>query len=120
MTGAPALGLREMSGDDLAALRLAAQVMAHRALLGGQPRVLHYFENLDSAIVAEQAARAQPDQAPLSDTALLAAGTTDDDLELIGKDLDLLIGNERLSVALREGCRRLREQDLPEASRDDA
>lgn len=120
MTGAPALGLREMSGDDLAALRLAAQVMAHRALLGGQPRVVHYFESLDSAVVAEQAARGQPDQAPLSDTTLLAAGTTDDDLALIGEYLDLLIGNERLSVPVREGCRRLRARDVPEGSRDDA
>jgi hypothetical protein len=54
-----ALDLAALTADELAALRLSAQVMAHRAALAGMPRVAMFFERLEAEADAETAARGQ-------------------------------------------------------------
>lgn len=105
MAAKPALGLSHLTADDLADLRLAAQIMAHRAQLSGRLSVVLYFDALEAAILAAEAARGQIgsagpsgslDPAPSS----LSAGHEDD--LLIRESLDLLANNERLPVSVRD------------------
>lgn len=101
-----AIQLAQLSGDDLAALRLSAQVMAHRAELAGRPRVTLYFESLEAAVMAEQAGRGQAGAS--SDAAapapLLLTSIGADDSALLADCFSLLVGNERLSEAVRAYC----------------
>ena len=121
MAGGGAVGLDGLSVDDLSGLRLAAQVMAHRAQLTGRPAVALYFDWLEALAMAEGAARGQSGPAsptegvPAAPTAMIAAG---EDVRLIGEYLAVLADNERLSPALRDLCRVLGAG--PSAPRRDA
>lgn len=97
-----------LSAADLEALRLAAQVLAHKAALAGLPRVEMFFTSVEAEVAAETAARGQRGQrgrqsadpwrtAPLSPT----------DRAAIRAYLELLRDNERLSPAVRNYVRRL-------------
>ena len=90
--------------DELAALRLAAQVMGHRAHLAGRPQVGLYFDGLESAVMAEQAARAQVGKVKVSTSAAMVAVPAADDRRLIGEYLELLVENEGLSANVRRLC----------------
>lgn len=110
MTRSVVGGLDELSTDDLSALRLAAQVMAHRAQQAGRPVVALYFDRLEAAVMAEDAARAQHRNGGRPRAVLpLATGlvTSPEDDLAIGEDLALLADNERLAGAVRDFCRGL-------------
>jgi hypothetical protein len=102
------VGLDGLGAGDLEALRLASQVLAHKAALAGLPRVEMFFAAIEAEVAAEAAARGQRGQrgaesadpwrtAPLSPT----------DRAAIRAYLELLRDNERLSPAVREYVRAL-------------
>jgi hypothetical protein len=114
--------LADLSPGDLAALRLGAQVMAHRAALAGLPRVAHFFEGIEAETIAEQAATGQrghvsaADRLPanglpanvwvipiVGDTPMVSEG----DRREIGAYLELLAANEALPQPVRAWCRGL-------------
>jgi hypothetical protein len=108
--------LADLSAEDLAALRLGAQVMAHRAALAGLPRVAHYFERIEAETIAEQAATGQRGHGSaegsmadvwvvpiVGDSAMVSEG----DRREIGEYLQLLAANEALPPSVRAWCRGL-------------
>ena len=111
-SGPVAASLDGLTLGELASLRLSAQVMAHKADLGGSPTARLFFESLESAVMAEQAGRSHADGA-----AAAAAGATAENLlrlpasqsdrDVITESLELLAANERLAPAVRLFCRRL-------------
>jgi hypothetical protein len=101
--------LVDLTQDDLVALRLAAQVMAHRAQLAGRPRVGLYFDSLESAVMAEQAARGQEGDRLVSASPLVVPGP--EDRRVIGEYLGLLVANPGLSDSVRRVCRALVARD---------
>jgi hypothetical protein len=101
--------LVDLTSDDLVALRLAAQVMAHRAHMAGRPRVGLYFDSLESAVMAEQAARGQEGDRVISAAELVVPGPND--RRVLGEYLALLVGNEGLSDAVRRLCHSLAARD---------
>lgn len=115
--GAPALA--GLTDDDLEALRLGAQVLAHRAGPVRHPAVAVYFSELEAAVKAEIALRAtspgEPERQAVADRApirLVATPPTDaEDRRLVAEYLGLLVANERLSPAVRDACRALRARD---------
>ena len=107
---AAAASLSELTPADLASLRLAAQVMSHRALLAGTPAAALYFDSLATAVDGEQAARSQlgaggggSPVAPL----LLDGARGTDDRRVIREYLAVLAANNRLPTSVREVCRAL-------------
>jgi hypothetical protein len=102
------LGLDGLSADDLAALRLSAQVMAHRAALAGLPRVEMFFERLMAEVDAEAAARAQlARRASVDVNPWQMRGLSDTDQAAIADYLELLADNAALPDTLRDVVRRL-------------
>ena len=106
--GDSGVSLADMSPQDLDALRLAAQVMAHRAALADLPRVALYFERIEAETLAEQAASAQlgrrmagPAPGVISIIGDRAA-TSDGDRAVIGEYLDLLVANGGLPKSVRD------------------
>lgn len=108
--------LAELSAEDLAALRLGAQVMAHRAALAGLPRVAYYFERIEAETIAEQAATGQRGHVSadgstanvwvipiVGDTPMVSEG----DRSEISEYLELLAANEALPPSVRAWCRGL-------------
>jgi hypothetical protein len=101
--------LSDLEPSDLASLRLAAQVMSHRALLAGTPAAALFFDSLATAVDGEQAARSQlgaGDGAQLAPL-LLDGARGAEDRRVIGEYLGLLAANERLPEQVREICRAL-------------
>ena len=101
--------LAQLTPTELAALRLAAQVMSHRALLAGTPSAALYFDSLATAVDGEQAARSQLGESDGAHVAplLLDGARGADDRRIIGEYLALLATNERLPEQVREVCRAL-------------
>jgi hypothetical protein len=98
-----------LSDGDLFGLRLAGQVLAHKAALAGRPRVARWFADLESVVSSELSRRgvglvlvAEPELA-------LAAGADAADIALLRDYLALLAGNASLSDAQRAYCQRLLE-----------
>jgi hypothetical protein len=110
----PRVDLAQLTADELDGLRLAAQVMAHRGAVARRPRVAMFFNGLESAAVAERAARGQPGRRPAGHpTTWLVTGATRADLRLIGDCLWLLADNLALPAAVRAVCHSLiRSQGL--------
>jgi len=103
-----ALGLDGLSVDDLVALRLAVQVMAHRAALAGLPRVEMFFERLETEAEAETAARGQRGARSDGDAnPWRVGGLSDTDHATIADYLRLLADNAALPATLRDLVRRL-------------
>jgi hypothetical protein len=101
-------GLDTLAPNDLEALRLASQVLAHKAALAGLARVEMFFASVEAEVTAEAAARGQrgtrgTDPADPWRTAPL----TPTDRAAIRAYLELLRDNERLSPAVREYVRGL-------------
>ncbi|HUG47173.1 MAG TPA: hypothetical protein VMP67_02050 [Candidatus Limnocylindria bacterium] len=102
---------------DLLGLRLAAQVMTHKAELAGRALVATYFARLEESVQAELASRLTGISALLGQLPLTLDGSADEgDRQLVGEYLGLLIGNERLSAQVREACRRLRQRTAEQAN----
>ena len=103
-----ALELERLSADDLAALRLSAQVMAHRAALARLPRVEMFFEQLQAEADAEAAARAQlGGRAHAGTNPWQVGGFNSSDQATIADYLELLADNAALPTTLRDLVRRL-------------
>lgn len=103
-----ALALDGLSADDLAALRLSAQVMAHRAALAGLPRVEMFFERLEAEAEAEAAARSQRGGRPDSGAnPWRVGGLSNTDQATIADYLELLANNTALPATLRDLARHL-------------
>ena len=102
------LGLGGLSVDDLSALQLAAQVMAHRAMAAGLPRVGAFFDHLEAEVVAERAARGQHGARATSDSnPWRVGGLSANDRTAIGESIELLAANPGLSAPVRSCARRL-------------
>ena len=110
--GAESTLLAELATADVHALRLAAQVMRHKADLDGRPLVADYFYVLGNVCLAELGRRGEGIRV-IAAVPLLALDVNADaeDKRLLAEYLGLLIGNEALSVALREVSRQLRSRD---------
>ena len=100
--------LDDLSATDLEALRLASQVLAHKAALAEMPRVEMFFTSIEAEAAAEGAARGQRGRrdGEAADP-WKTAPLTPVDRAAIAAYLELLAGNERLSPAIREYARRL-------------
>jgi hypothetical protein len=108
VTAQSVLHLESLSNDDLAALRLSSQVLAHKAALAGLPRVEMFFERLATEAEAEVAARGQ--RGTRTDSAAnpwLVGGMSTTDRETIVDYLELLAQNTALPATLRDLVRRL-------------
>jgi hypothetical protein len=94
---------------DLHALRLAAQVMRHKAELDDRPLVADYFTRLGTASAGELAQRGEAFRVIPAPTRLgLDPGADAEDHRVLAEYLGLLIGNERLSPGLRDASRSIR------------
>lgn len=103
------VGLADMSRQELEALHLAAQVMAHRAALAGLPRVALYFERVEAEALAEQAASSQLGRRGMDASASRLASvfgevavTGEIDRTIIREYLDLLVANGGLPKSVRD------------------
>lgn len=102
------VGLDALAVNDLDALRLASQVLAHKAALAGLPRVEMFFTSVEAEATAEAAARGQRGtRGTGSADPWRTAPLTPTDRAAIRAYLELLRDNERLSPALREYVRGL-------------
>ncbi|HYI23403.1 MAG TPA: hypothetical protein VEX62_12315 [Candidatus Limnocylindrales bacterium] len=107
--------LASLTVDELAALRLAAQVMGHRAHLAGSPQVGLYFESLEAAVMAEQAGRAQQlsahNTSPGHHTSIgptvLTPMVGSAEVQTAIEYLRLLTANDGLAPAIRQYCLQL-------------
>jgi hypothetical protein len=110
-------GLDGLTAGDLEALRLASQVLAHKAAMAGLARVEMFFMAIEAEVAAEGAARGQRDQrgqtrqsgatGEESADPWRTAPLTPTDRAAIRAYLELLRDNERLSPAVREYVRGL-------------
>ena len=97
---------------DVFALRLAAQVMRHKAELDSHPQVADYFARLGHVATGELALRGEALRVIPAPTSLGLAPSADaEDRRLLGEYLTLLVANDRLPVALRDFSRQLRARD---------
>jgi hypothetical protein len=103
--------LANLTTADLHALRLAAQVMRHKAELDERPYVADYFARLNSASTGVLATRGEAFRVVPAATALgLDAGADAEDRRVLAELLGLLVANEHLSAALRDVSRDLRSR----------
>ena len=104
--------LAELATADLFALRLAAQVMRHKAELDSRPLVADYFARLGNVATGELALRGEALRVIPAPTVLgLAPAADAEDRRMLAEYLTLLVANERLSQALRDVSRQLRARD---------
>lgn len=108
----------ELSDDDLQALRLGAEVLAHRAAMEAHQRVASYFRRLESELRgtlerrADTAVRGGRRSLTVAVPQLWLDAVPDQaDYLHVAEYLGLLVANERLSAASRELCRALRARD---------
>jgi hypothetical protein len=104
--------LAELGTAELHALRVAAQVMRHKADLDERPLVADYFNILGNLCLAELGRRGEGLRViPAVPVLALDVSADADDRRVLAEYLGLLIGNERLSTALRDVSRQLRSRD---------
>jgi hypothetical protein len=104
--------LSDLETADLHALRLAAQVMRHKAELDSRPLVADYFARLGNIATGELATRGEALRVIPAPTELdLAPAADAEDRRVLGEYLTLLVANERLPQALRDVSRHLRARD---------
>ena len=108
----------ELSDDDLQALRLGAELLAHRAAMEAHQRVASYFKRLESELRstleerADAAIRGGRRSLTVAVPQLWLDAVPDQaDYLLVAEYLGLLVANDRLSAASRELCRALRARD---------
>jgi hypothetical protein len=101
--------LADLSDADLVGLRLAAQVLAHKAELARRAPVVAYFAGLELAAQNELASRATGIRVVTRDgVPTLQQQADDEDRQLLDDYLALLAGNEQLSPPMRAVCEALR------------
>jgi hypothetical protein len=100
----PELGLADLEDADLFALRLAGQVLGHKAALVGRPGVARWFADFESVVAAELARRGigvvLVDEPQLA----LPEDAGEEDQRLVREYLSLLAANQGLSSAQRSFC----------------
>lgn len=104
--------LADLPAPDLHGLRLAAQVLRHKAELERRDRIADYFDRLAEAALVELAVRGEGVRvltlaAPIG----LPAEATAEDRRRLAEYFTLLIANEQLSGRLRAALRGLRARD---------
>lgn len=112
MVGGESTLLGDLETADLHALRLAAQVMQHKAELDNRPQVADYFGRLGNVATSVLAGRGEALRViPTPTTLGLAPAADAEDRRVLGEYLTLLVANERLPQALRDVSRQLRARD---------
>jgi hypothetical protein len=102
------LRLSGLALSEIDALRLAAQVLAHKAALAGLPRVEMFFATVEAEAAAEGAARGQRGlRGEGGADPWRTAPMTPADHAMIAAYLELLYGNDGLSPAVRSVARGL-------------
>ena len=104
--------LADLATTELHGLRLAAQVLRHKAELELRPLIADYFARLADTALAELASRGEAVRVltvapPLG----LGPAAEHEDRRLLAEYLGLLIANEQLSGQLRAALRGLRTRD---------
>lgn len=102
--------LGALSAADLQALRLAAQVFRHKALLQGRPALERYWTELGRAVDFALARLGIGFVVGAPPAIRLDAAADEDDRRTLDEQLGLLCGNEMLPPAVREACRELRQR----------
>ena len=97
-----------LADAELFGLRLAAQVLGHKAALAGRPRVARWFADLESLIAFRLASRGVGVVLGAEPRLALAPDADAADRRLLAEYLGLLADNEGLTKAQRETCRALR------------
>jgi hypothetical protein len=104
--------LTALADADLVALRLGAQVLAHKAELADRGFVAAYFGLIERSVMAELASRTRGMRAVTERPEVTLGDVADaEDRRLTAEYLGLLVANERLSPQLRDLCRVLRARD---------
>lgn len=100
--------LGALAEADLLALRLAAQVLGHKAGLLDRPAVVGWFTALEQAVKLEMARRGIGFVLGRASEPRLPASADAEDRRLLDEHLGLLAGNGQLSDAVRRLCAELR------------
>jgi hypothetical protein len=98
-----------LSDADIFGLRLAGQVLGHKAALAGRPRVARWFADLETVMGAELARRGVGVVLVTEPELVLSADADASDYALLAEYLGLLAANDALSTEQRLLCRRLLE-----------
>lgn len=110
MAADPLLG--DLAPADLHSLRLAAQVLRHKAEIERRDLLADYFARLADYSLVELAARGEGVMILTAPPKLgLAPAADREDRRLLAEFLGLLIANEHLSGSLRTALRGLRARD---------
>jgi hypothetical protein len=103
----PGLDVAELNDADLFGLRLAGQVLGHKAALAGRPHVARWFSDLEAVMGAELARRGVGVVLVTEPGLALAPDADASDYALLSEYLAMLAANPGLSDAQRLLCRRL-------------
>ena len=101
--------LEGLADADLLALRLAAQVLRHKAALAGRPLVARWFEDLGRAVDSAMARHGVGFVVGEAPTLALPREADESDRAMLVDHLRLVATNPALSPALRAACAELRE-----------
>lgn len=99
-----------LSAADLQALRLATQVLRHKAALQGRPAVEHYWTDLGRAVDFALARRGIGFVVGEPPTVALDSTAEDEDRRMLDDHLRLLADNEQLPAPVRTVCASLRRR----------
>lgn len=97
----------DLTDSDLFGLRLAGQVLGHKAALLGRPRVARWFADLESVVASELARRGVGVVMISQPSLALPAQADAADRQLLAEYLGLLAANQGLSGEQRDYCRQL-------------
>jgi hypothetical protein len=99
--------LEDLDDGDVFGLRLAAQVLGHKASLAGRPRVARWFADFEALAGGELARRGVGILLTSSPTPRLPAEAEPADRRLLAEYLRLVAQNGGLTAAQRAICQRL-------------
>ncbi|CAN5695404.1 hypothetical protein BH24CHL5_BH24CHL5_13750 [soil metagenome] len=106
---AEVLAVDDLNDNDLFGLRLAGQVLGHKAAALGRPRVARWFADFETVAAAELARRGVGIVLIVEPELRLPPGADAAERQMLAEYLGLLAGNQGLSEAQRDFCRRLLE-----------
>lgn len=96
--------------NDLQALRLATQVLRHKAALAGRQPVERYWADLGRAVDFEMARRGIGFVVGRPPSVALDRPADEEDRRVLADDLGLLAENGQLPAAVRDVCTTLRRR----------